>query len=548
MSDKVNPRTPGIATDSSRGLAESPSAVFAAAAALVLAGCLAYLPALEGTFLNYDDTDYVTENPHVTGGLTFENLRWALTTSHAANWHPLTWVSHQIDASIFGPKEAVGPHAVNLFLHLACSVTLFAAFLTMTGRFWPSFVVAGLFTLHPINVETVAWVSQRKSLLSTLFFLLAMLVYVRYSSTASTRSWLACLTLYACSLLAKPMLVTGPLLLLLLDAWPLDRIRRKGLKRCILEKVPFLMMAGISCGITLWAQQGAMASSSDFSLGLRATNAIVATASYLGSLVWPVALSPIYPHPRTIPNTGTWITAIVILLAISTVAFLARRRRYLPIGWLWYLIALIPTLGFVQVGLQSMADRYAYVPFIGLYGMLAWLVADIIPKASSWRTVAGLGGVSLAVLLGFATFQQASVWRDSFHLFGHAIALDPENYVAHYHLSDVYESKGDLPAAAFHEEEAYRSAYRAGYRNVLLPVHLATLWARTNRRPQARQLLQKVIAERPDFAPAYAHLAEIAILDGDGAEAEKLARTALRLDRGNELAKQLLTQLRLFPQ
>lgn len=527
------------------------TSVFAASVLLVLAGSIANLPVLDGKFLNFDDTDYVTNNPRVSGGLTFGNISWAVTTRHASNWHPLTWISHQADASVFGPKSTVGPHAVNLFLHLVCGVALFSFLLSATGRYWPSLVVGALFLLHPINVESVAWISQRKNLLSAFLFLLTLLAYLAYARAPSARRFLACLIAYAASLMAKPMMVTGPVLLLLLDAWPLGRLRHSGAARCVYEKIPFAILAALSCLLTLWAQQGAIASGNVLPLEVRIATALVSAAGYLGLLAWPVSLSPIYLHPRAVPGEGRLLISIAALLAISVAVYLARRRRYPITGWLWYLFALVPTLGFVQVGLQSMADRYAYVPFIGLYVLIAWALADVVTTHTAWRRAAAIVGLVAATVLGTLTFRQANVWRDSFRLFEHAIAVDPDNYVAHYHLADAYEKQwersgdsGDLQSAALHAQAAYEAAWAAGYRNVRLPVHLATLWANTNRVPQAKRLLEEVIEERPDYAPAKAHLAEVMLVRGDRKRAEELARAALKLDPTNEVARRVLGQLR----
>ncbi len=376
-------------------------------------------------FVNFDDDGYVVHNRHVQAGLTAPGLLWAVTTTHAANWHPLTWLSLQLDASLYGPSSAWGFHLTNLLSHAAAVVLLFLALRLMTGAAWRSAVVAALFAVHPMHVESVAWVSERKDVLSGLFAMLTLLAYAWYVRRPGWGRYLLVLAAFGLGLTAKPMLVTLPCVLLLLDYWPLDRLTparsasegRTSLAGAsgwgqggavLLEKLPLFAMTAAACLVTVYAQQrgGAVNSLEQLPLGERLMNALVAYADYLGKLVWPARLAPFYPHPRgrlLLEQAGR---AGLLLVAITALVVWARRRRYLAVGWLWFLGTLVPVIGLVQVGSQGMADRYTYIPSVGPFLAVVWGVADL---AAHGRATVRPAAALAALLLGI--WVPLGLWR-----------------------------------------------------------------------------------------------------------------------------------------
>jgi tetratricopeptide (TPR) repeat protein len=356
-------------------------------------------------FVNFDDNDYVTGNRHVQAGLTAAGFVWAFTTTRAANWHPLTWLSLQLDASAFGPQSPWGFHLSNVLLHAASAVLLFLALRLMTGAVWRSALVAALFAVHPAHVESVAWVAERKDVLSGLFGMLTLLAYAWYVRRPGTGRYLAVLAAFALGLLAKPMLVTLPCVLLLLDYWPLGRMKGRFF---LLEKLPLFALTAAACLVTMYAQGrgGAVNTLEQLPLGERLMNALAAYAGYLGELIWPARLAPFYPHPRgrlLLEQAGR---AGLLLVVITGLVLWARRRRYLVVGWLWFLGTLVPVIGLVQVGSQGMADRYTYIPSIGLFLAAVWGGADL---AARWRATMR-PAVALAAML-FGIWAPLALWR-----------------------------------------------------------------------------------------------------------------------------------------
>ncbi len=350
-------------------------------------------------FTNYDDNDYVTANRRVKAGLSWSDTRWAFTTTHAANWHPLTWLSLQLDATLYGPESAWGYHLTNLLLHGADVLLLFLALRHMTGAVWRSAAVAALFAVHPAHVESVAWVAERKDVLSAFFWMLTMLAYAWYAERPGWRRYLPVVASFALGLMAKPMVVTLPCVLLLLDYWPLRRVAdlRSAAKR-VAEKLPLFALTAAACVVTMVAQQGAMSSLERLPFEQRLANTVVAYAAYLGELVWPAKLALLYPHPHEALPLADAARAGVILLVITGLVILARRRRYLTVGWLWYLGTLVPVIGLVQVGAQSMADRYTYLPYIGLFIAIVWAAADLAAlRPLPVRTILAPSALALGV-------------------------------------------------------------------------------------------------------------------------------------------------------
>ncbi len=419
-----------------------------------------YLPVRNHEFVRFDDDVYVTRNPHVQSGLTAQNIKWDFTTSHAANWHPLTWLSHQLDCSLFA-GNAGAHHLVNVVFHVANTLLLFIVFGRMTNRFWPSAFVAALFALHPLHVESVAWVAERKDVLSTLFWLLTMLAYVRYTERPSVVRYLITLVLFALGLLAKPMLVTVPFVLLLLDFWPLDRVGNPGfsIRNLFLEKLPFVFLSAVSSVVTFIAQQkgGAMSDIYLVSFRERIANAIVSYLDYIGKMIWPARLAVLYPLPTGgIPTAKVVLYAIILVLIIVSLLYYSRRHKYLFVGWLWFLGTLVPVIGIVQVGTQAMADRYTYVPLTGLFIIIAFAAADLFEKIPFRKII--LTTLAGAILLACAvvTSTQLRYWKNSLSLFEHTIAVTKDNYVIFNSYASVIGPLGRYEEAAKYLTEAVR--------------------------------------------------------------------------------------------
>lgn len=432
--------------------------------ALVVAVCAVFGRSLweQHGFVNYDDQTYVVNNPHVRTGLSLENLRWALSAVYASNWHPLTWLSLQFDAYLYGPKSPEGFHFTNLLLHAASALLLFEAIRRMTGAVWRSAVVAGLFALHPLHVESVAWVAERKDVLSSLFWMLTLLAYAIYAERPSLGRYLLVVGAFVLGLCAKPMLVTLPFVLLLLDVWPLHRLNFSELApasvgRLLVEKLPLFALAAISSGVTFWAQQqgGSVSSLILIPPGVRAENALVSYVSYLGMTLWPVHLSVFYPHPRQLLPWPEVVGAGVLLVAVTgAVIGLRRRYPYLLVGWLWYVGTLVPVIGLVQVGGQALADRYTYIPLIGLFWAGTWAVADLANRLRLPAVV--IGGATATILAACAvlSFIQVGYWRDSVTLWEHALEVNPNNYLAHNDLGEALASRNRLDEAIQHYTRA----------------------------------------------------------------------------------------------
>jgi hypothetical protein len=422
-----------------------------------------YSPLDRCGFISYDDPVYVYENPHVQTGLSWANFRWAWTTTDTANWHPLTWLSLQLDAQLFGRKP-LGFHVTNLLLHLANTLLLFILLRWMTGAAWRSAVVAGLFAVHPLHVESVAWAAERKDVLSTFFGLLALLAYVRYARAPGVIAYVLVTLGLALSLLAKPMLVTLPALLLLLDFWPLGRWQISGdparpsvsVMRVVLEKVPLLALAAASCAVTVWAQSEGMAVRplALIPLAQRLGNAVVSYSAYLVQTFVPLHLAPFYPHPGAKLGAAEIAQAAVLLTGVTLLVLLRGRRfPYLPVGWLWYLGTLVPVIGLVQVGDQARADRYTYVPLIGIFVMLTWGVADLA-RHWHWERPAAVVAVAVLVVLASLSSIQVGYWQNDLLLWQHTVNVAPPSALAHNLLGLALRDRGDLEGARLQFEEA----------------------------------------------------------------------------------------------
>ena len=420
---------------------------------LALMTLLAFWPVTTFDFINFDDGSYITQNKHVLQGLSWDGTFWAFKTGHSANWHPLTWLSHMLDVQLFG-DNAGRHHLTNLVFHTANTLLLFLVLKQMTGAVWRSAFAAGLFGVHPLRVESVAWVSERKDVLSGLFFLLTLWAYVRYVqatrervSSGSRRSQLAyllvALTLFALGLMSKPMLVTTPFVLLLLDYWPLRRIAAPDWKQLVLEKVPFLVLAAFSGLVTFLVQRHGRTVLSVEALPLvpRLENAAVACIRYFGKLIWPANLAIPYPYVEVGPAAA--IMALMALLAIGVAAArMAGKWPSVAVGVFWFLGMLVPVIGLVQVGPQAMADRYTYLPSIGLAIAVCWFVPDWLKSWPRFHPAAGFVALLVLLLCTALTRRQAGYWKSSETLFRHAVEVTPANYVAHDCLGDALAEQG----------------------------------------------------------------------------------------------------------
>ena len=434
---------------------------------LAVATLALYYPVSHQPFVNYDDDAYVTENAHVQSGLNWDTIKWAFTTYEFVNWHPLTWISHALDYQMF-QLDPGGHHETSMVLHVLNALLLFWVLLRATGSPGRSFVVAALFALHPINVESVAWISERKNLLSTLFFLLALGAYRWYVREPRVTRYAAVAGLFALGLMAKPQVITFPFVLLLWDYWPLQRmfahrgegslhspaaLPARNLSWLILEKLPLFAICGASAVVTVLAARtgGTLGGIYFHPFSVRLQNAILSYVRYIGNAFWPSRLALYYPYPSA-NSIVLWqvVAAFAFLLLVTTLVIMARRARYLLVGWFWFLGVLVPMIGLTQVGIQAMADRYAYLSFIGIFIMVCWGVAE---WAGSRRISSGkLAVVSALVLLALAmvTHRQISYWDDNVTLWSHAVEVTKNNYMAEDHLGGALLIDGRVEIAMPH--------------------------------------------------------------------------------------------------
>jgi tetratricopeptide (TPR) repeat protein len=434
--------------------------------AIVLATVAVYHPVRNNDFIDFDDPQYVVENKNIQNGLTPEAIKWAFTTTHAYNWHPVTWLSHLLDCRLFGLNPA-GHHLTSVVFHMANALLLFAVLRRMTGATWRSAFVAALFALHPLHVESVAWVSERKDVLSTFFWLLTMWFYVGYTRQPKPVAYLLVVAAFALGLMAKQMLVTLPLVLLLLDYWPLGRFAgwqknsqvENTFGRCFAEKLPLLALSAAASIIVLYVQSKAalVRSVHQIPIGFRFANALLAYVRYIGKMFWPVNLGILYPYPLTEPPLWRFAAAGLLLLGVTAAVFrFSRNRRWLVVGWLWYLGTLVPVIGMVQVGLQAMADRYSYVPLIGLFIIIAWAAPELTERLRYREIVLTVSAVAVLAVLSVLACRQVSFWKDSITLFAHTVAVTKGNDIMHYNLGRLLLDRGDTEGAIYHWAEAVR--------------------------------------------------------------------------------------------
>ena len=485
-------------------------------------------------FINYDDDKYVTNNEYVKAGFTRDSVGWALTTSYNSNWHPMTWLSHMLDAQLFGPNSK-GHHLTNLLFHIANVLLLFLVLLRMTGALWQSGFVAALFALHPLNVESVAWVAERKNVLSTFFWLLTMWAYIRYAQKTNLKRYSLVILFFAMGLMSKPMLVTLPFVLLLLDYWPLRRLqsdRRTAISRLVYEKIPLLVLVAGSVVTTLTVQKmgGALGSLNAFPIQERVINALVSYWLYLQKMIWPGGLAIFYAHPENTLSVWKGLATAALLALVTTAAIrLARRAPYFAVGWFWYLGTLLPVIQLVQTGSIAMADRYAYVPLIGIFIIIAWGLPELLAK---WRlrsrilTIAA--GIWIPTLM-LMTWNQVSHWKNSITIFSHAIEVTdieyPDFLLAHNNLANALLAEGRTGKAISH----YKMAINLMPDYAVNHNHLANALFAEQKTEEAISHFKMAIELMPDYAIAHNNLGTVLLAEQKTEEAISHYKTAVKL-------------------
>jgi tetratricopeptide (TPR) repeat protein len=494
-------------------------------------------------FINFDDGLYVFQNPAVLAGLKLKGVRWALTFGEIGHWHPLTWISHMLDVRLWGLR-AGGHHLTNVLLHMATVLLLFLALKQMTGALWRSAAVAAIFAIHPQRVESVAWIAERKDVLSGVFFMATILAYLRYTMRPGIARYAVVIVLFALGLMSKGMLVTLPVVLLLLDYWPLGRFKQSSFARLTREKIPLLIVSAGSCIMTRLAPEKINAAFQT-TFGSRVENAIVSYLIYIKQMICPVGLElPYFNPPGGFP---TWqvIAALLLLLGISTAAFLCRNRLpYFTVGWFWYLIMMLPVIGLIQISYYARADRYTYLPHIGLYLLIVWGAVDLTQRWPRHRGMLSVAGLIIIGLLVLQARVQASYWHDSETLWRYVLGVAPDNFIAHVNLGCVLDEKGETDAAIaqFEKAEQIQPAYAEEHNDLgnalthagrlteaitqyklalqLVPdlpqVHnnLAAALGQAGQYDEAIIHFRKVLEENPNFAAGHANLGYTLMLQG----------------------------------
>ena len=482
---------------------------------------------LRHDFVNFDDHVYVYENPLVVRGLSTEGIIGAFTHTHALNWHPLTTLSHMLDCQLYGLK-AGGHHLTNVILHTISVLLLFLLLRQITGALWQSAFVAALFAIHPLHVESVAWIAERKDVLSAVFFLLTLTAYARYARAPSTPRYLIVALLFACGLMSKPMLVTLPFVLLLLDYWPLGRLETQKLevgrrfRRLITEKIPLFALSTCSCLVTLFTQRQGPNPIDQLPFLWRLSNSFVSYVTYIWQMLWPVRLAVFYPHPNDRLPLLEVAVAIAFLVGISLlVIYLRRTKPYLVTGWFWYLGMLVPVIGLVQVGEQAHADRYTYLPQIGLYIMIAWSVGELLLKSTSRarRALVGVAAAIVIVSLSALSLGQTSYWKNSETLWSHTLAVTSDNDVAHNNLGFLFLRRGELDKAILEFQTALDIRSRSTQTHyslgaALIQNNMGNAFARKQLWDEAIEHLQEAARLRPDYADAYFNLGSVLFQQG----------------------------------
>lgn len=488
-------------------------------------------------FVNYDDDKYITNNRHVNSGLRIENIKWAFQSTQASNWHPITWISLMVDAELFGLNAGYF-HVTNLFLHILNSLLLLLILYRMTGALWRSAAVAALFAIHPLHVESVVWVIERKDVLSTFFMMLSLWAYIYYIGKPDYKKYALVFTSFALGLMSKPMLVTFPFVLLLLDYWPLQRFSlykakelpnnsvRKVITGLIYEKIPLFLLAGISVILTIIAQGTEITIMQKIPMELRIENALIAYCEYIVKMIWPSSLAVLYPYPEFIPFWEV-LGAVILLMFISCLAiYTVNRFPYFVVGWLWYLGTLVPVIGLVQVGVQSMADRYTYMPFIGLFVVLVWAVSDFTAKLPYRKHVLTVVFIIVVSLLALVAWSQMKYWKDSYALFNRALAVTEKNYVLHCNMGVLLAGQGKIQDAMFH----YNKALGIKPDDLDTNFNLGNLLAKQGNLEEAIVRYNTAIKSNPKFAMAHNNLGIAYAQSGHKEKAIEQFSEAVKID------------------
>ena len=486
-------------------------------AALAAAIFIVYAAVLRFGFVNYDDPVYLAQNPNVRDGLTASGIVWAFSHSFAGNWFPLTWISHMLDCQLFG-LDAGAHHFTNLVLHTAATLLLFAVLKRITHARWPSAFVAALFALHPLHVESVAWIAERKDVLSAFFWMVTLWTYARYVERPGRARYLWTLIAFALGLMAKPMLVTLPLVLMLLDYWPFAR----GLR--IKEKLPFFALSAAACVVTYLAhaQAKAVISLETIPAALRVENALVSYAAYIGEMLWPSGLAVFYPYPKD----GLALPAALSAIGLAAVTIAARKRPYLLVGWLWFLVTLAPVIGLVQAGLQARADRYMYLPMIGLAIMIAWGGAELLH--SRVQVQLALAAAALAAC-AVVTWMQVAYWQDGVTLFQRAVDVTGDNYVARFNLAHDLRERGDSDGAIRQLREAVRIQPDSGFAHD----ELGELLGKQGQLDEALAQLRQAEVSLPDDAALHYRIGILLGTAGHPQQAADELSQSIRLNPNN---------------
>jgi len=500
-------------------------------------------------FVSYDDNKYVTDNPNVTAGLTREGIIWALTTGYFSYWHPLTWMSHMVDCELFG-LNAGGHHVINLLFHIANTLLLFIVLERMTGGLWQSTFVAAAFALHPLHVESVAWVSERKDVLSGFFWLVTMGAYMRYTRRPGAGRYLLTLAAFAMGLMSKPTVVTLPFVLLLLDYWPLGRFeseqrvkgaeepsrelpnnffQRRTFYRLVLEKVPFFALSVFSGIVTFFNQRSgeAVVGLQHLSIISRIANAVISYVKYLGKMIWPSRLAVFYPHSSVgaMPVWQIGVSVLVLLIISLFVIRLFRSHKYLAVGWLWFLGTLVPMIGLVQVGGQGIADRYSYIPFTGLFIIIAWGAPELLGRLRYRKIVLASAAVVLISAMMVRTWVQTGHWQNSYTLFSHAVAVTENNSNMNYDLAVILYNQGRFDEAVMH----YREALRIEPQNFKARINLGIILSERGQYDEAVEHFNMAVRLDPDAHDGHYNLGLALMLQGKLDEAAEQFQEAIRI-------------------
>ena len=527
---------------------------------LIMATLAIYYRAIRNPFVNYDDWGYVTENSHVQQGISRDTFRWALTATEEDNWHPLTWMSHALDCQLFG-LNATGHHLTSVILHLMNAALLFFMLARVTGARWRSLLVAALFALHPINVESVAWVAERKNVLSMFFFLLSLGAYGWYARKPALSKYATVCLLFTLGLSAKPMIVTLPCVLLLMDFWPLGRVQgwsslspefqvpQFRFAQLVTEKIPLFVLSAASSVVTVIAQRGAIRTNESYPFFIRLANAVYAYAMYVGKTLWPVRLGSFYPYQGETLSGWTIFLCLATLGAVSWFVWRNRSRAYLPVGWFWFLGTMIPMIGLVQVGDQAMADRYAYLPLVGLFVTIVWLLGDLLAdKRLSARWAVTASGIAICAL-GLLTWRQIGYWASSFNLWSHALNVTTNNYMAEDYVGTALLVKAYEQQGQRYSEEAlvhFQNAARINPRDAISHLNLGADLQERGQIPEAIEQYQAVLNITQDWRlieKVYIDLGAAYHQLGDLEKSQQFYQAVLKIDPHNRTVFENLGKL-----